>query len=86
MADSDSTLMKVAIFGIAMSIVCTAMISIMMTDNRGDYDYDAISGYRDELSDFTGESMLNTTPWVLQHVYTPWVPSMGTEGHIDDDR
>lgn len=85
-ADSDSTLMKVAIFGIAMSIVCTAMISVMMLDNRGDYDYDQISSYRDELSDFTGESMLNTTPWVLQHVYTPWVPSMGTEGHIDDDR
>ncbi len=83
----DATLMKVAVFGIAMSIVCTAMISIMFVSSEayGDYDPDTIEDYRQDISSFTGASMLSDTPWVLQYVYTPWIADMGVEGHLDDD-
>lgn len=82
----DQVLIRIAVFGIAMSVMCTAMIAVMFASNTGgDYDFDSIQEYRDELSQFTGESMLNQTPWVLTGVYTPWLPEDGYEGHITDD-
>lgn len=82
----DQVLIRIAVFGIAMSVVCTAMITIMLSSTTtGDYDFDEIQQYRDEVSSFTGDSMLNSTPWVLTHVYTPWVSTDGIAGHIDDD-
>lgn len=82
----DQVLIRIAVFGIAMSVICTAMITVMLSaDTNGDYDFDEIQSYRDEVSSFTGDSMLSSTPWVLQHVYTPWVPSDGIAGHVDDD-
>lgn len=82
---SDATLMKVAIFGITVSLICTVMISVMIAGEGGDYDYDAIQGYRNELVEFSGESMLNQTPWVLQHVYTPWDVSLDPATHTTED-
>lgn len=79
----DQTLIKIAVFGITFSIIATLGLSLLFVENNG-YDYDTINAYRDDLIDFSGESMLNQTPWVLEHVYTPWVPSMGTSGHIDN--
>ena len=80
-----STLMKTAVFGLAMSLMLTLGLSIMLADDvDGDYDYDSIQGYRDELTDFTGESMLNSTPWVLTHVYTPYIDG-DIEDHVTDD-
>lgn len=82
----DSTLIKIAVFGLAMSFVCTAMVTILLsTETNGDYSFDEVTAYREQLSEFTGESMLNQTPWILQHVYTPWTPDLGTEGHVTDD-
>lgn len=82
----DQVLIRIAVFGIAMSVVCTAMIAVMFASNAdGDYDFDTIQGYRDELSEFTGESMLNMTPWVLTGVYTPWMLEYGLDGHVTDD-
>lgn len=82
----DQVLIRIAVFGIAMSMICTAMITVMFAqDSGGDYDFDEIQSYRDEVSSFTGQSMLNDTPWVLTRIATPWVPSMGTAGHIDED-
>ena len=71
----DATLTKIAVFGIAMSIFCTLGIQIMFVET-GDYDYDEINAYRNDLINFSGESMINDNPWVLTHVYTPWVPGM----------
>lgn len=76
--------MRVAVLGITFSIICTMGLTLLI-DYGGDYSYDEIHGYRDELIEFSGESMINQTPWVLQHVYTPWSSSYGVEGHIDDD-
>lgn len=67
----DATLMKVAIFGLAMSIICTMGIQIMFVET-GDYDYDDIQAYKNELISFSGESMINDSPWVLTHAYGPW--------------
>lgn len=78
----DATLMKVAVFGLAMSIICTMGIQIMFVET-GDYSYDDIQAYRNELINFSGESMVNNNPWVLVHAYTPWDPSSG-EVHYDD--
>lgn len=79
-------LTRIAVFGITMSVVCTAMIAVIFAaDANGDYDFDTIQEYREELSQFTGESMLNQTPWVLSAVYTPWFFEDGLEGHITDD-
>lgn len=77
---------RIAAFGICMSVVCTAMIAVIFAaDTEGDYDFDTIQQYRDELSQFTGESMLNMTPWVLSYIATPWTLDDGLEGHITDD-
>lgn len=82
----DATLVKIAVFGLAMSFICTAMVTVLLsTETNGDYSFDEVTAYREQLSEFTGESMLNQTPWVLQHVYTPWTPDLGTEGHVTDD-
>lgn len=82
----DSTLIKIAIFGITMSIMCTVMVNVMLAqDSGGDYDFDSIQSYREEVSRFTGESMLSDTPWVLTRVCTPWIPEMEVNGHIDED-
>lgn len=71
----DATLMKVAIFGIAMSLICTLGIQIMFVEASSDYDYEDIQAYRNDLIMFSGESMINNSPWVLEHVYTPWDPT-----------
>lgn len=80
---NDQLLTRVAVFGITFSIICTMGLSVMLFSG-GDYDYDQISGYRSDLIEFSGESMINQTPWVLEHVYTPWVPADGVENHMDD--
>lgn len=86
MPGDDSTLIKIAVFGVTMSIFCTAMFTIMLSGAAmGDYDLDEIAGYRDDLVNFSGETMLNQNPWILTSVKTPWVESMGTDGHIDAD-
>jgi len=79
----DATLMKVAIFGLAMSIICTMGIQIMFVET-GDYDYEDIQAYRNELISFSGETMVNNNPWVLTHVYTPWNTSLDPSTHYDD--
>ena len=82
----DATLIKVAVWGIAMSIFCTAGLTLLYTDTgSSDYSFDEINSYREELSSFTGKSMLSSTPWLLTDIYTPWLPEYGVEDHYDDD-
>lgn len=84
-SSDDSTLVKIAIFGIAMSLVVSAMCTMFLA-GTSDYDYDAIAGYRSDLVKFSGESMLNETPWVLSHVYTPFQPSQVAEEDTPNHR
>ena len=79
----DATLTKIAVFGLAMSIICTLGIQIMFVET-GDYDYEEIQAYKNELINFSGETMVNQSPWVLTSVMTPWDPSTGAEGHYED--
>ena len=80
----DGTLIKIAVFGITMSLIATAGIALLINPN-GDYSYDEITSYRNELANFSGKSMISNTPWVLTAVYTPWTAGMPYENHIDDD-
>lgn len=84
-----NTLVKIAVFCLTFSIVSTAICSVFAAGS-GDYDYDVIKGYQQELSEFTGGNLVNDTPWVLTAVYTPWIPQIQSQGqdiadHIDPD-
>ena len=81
----DAILVKIAIFGIVISVVSSALFTVLLIDNGGDYDYDEITSYRNDLISFSGQSMINQTPWILKHVYTPWNESYDAESHTDDD-
>lgn len=74
--------MKVAIFGITISLFCTLGVSLMLVET-GDYDYDSIQAYRNDLIAFSGEGMVNQSPWILTEVYTPW--AQGDAVQVDDD-
>lgn len=73
-----STLSKIAIFCIAMSVLSTCLVA-MYIGGSSDYNYDTINAYKSELSTFSGGQLVNDTPWVLNGVYTPFTP-----GSIDD--
>ena len=79
-----SGLTRIAIFGITVSILSTALFTLFLAGG-GDYSYAAISDYRDDLVEFSGDSMVNSNPWILTHVYTPWTVTDGVENHIDPD-
>jgi hypothetical protein len=82
------TLSKIAIFCITMSILSTCLVT-MYVSGSSDYDYDTINAYRSELATFSGGQLVNDTPWVLNGVYTPFVPgSVADEdipNHIERD-
>lgn len=79
----DNQLMKVAVFCITFSIISTCLASMYIL-GQGDYDYDTISGYRAELSEFSGGQLVDDTPWVLTAVYTPFVPGSVPDEQIED--
>ena len=79
----DNQLMKVAVFCIAFSIISTVLAS-MYIGGQGDYDYDTMSAYRSELSEFSGGALVNDTPWVLTSVYTPFTPGSVPDEQIQD--
>lgn len=82
-AGDDHTLIKIAIFGITMSILVTAMVTVFASGSS-DYDYDTIKAYQNDLVEFSGDSMLNETPWVLTHVYTPFIPGAVADSDVED--
>lgn len=82
---NDQMLVKIAVFGLTMSLMCTVMIDLFFVDS-GDYSYDSVAAYRSELIEFSGESMINESPWVLTSVYTPWTPNdTPVSDHVDED-
>lgn len=78
----DGLLVKIAIFGFAMSLICTAGFAILLQPSS-DYSYDEIQEGKNQLISFSGQSMINQTPWKLTHVYTPW--HEGLEEKVDTD-
>lgn len=79
----DKTLIKIAMFCIAMSIMTTCLLSLYVTGSP-EYSYDTINGYRSDLSTFSGGQLINDNPWVLEGVYTPFVPSAVATEDIPD--
>ena len=90
MADfsGERTLIAIAIFCIAMSVMSTCMVT-MLVQGSSDYDYDTINAYRSELTEFSGGQLVNDNPWVLSGVYTPFTPGTIADSdipnHIEDD-
>ena len=81
-SSGDRTMMGVAIFCTIMSLVVTFGVALMLPANVG-YDWDEVQQARQEVVGFTGDTMLNTTPWKLTGVYTPWV--MGSTTYNESD-
>ena len=83
MADGGDTgpIVKIAVFCIAFSIFSTAMVTWYI-QGSSDYDYDSIAAYRNDLVDFSGGQLVNDSPWVLTHVYTPFIPGMVSDENI----
>lgn len=83
--EGTSTLITIAVFGVTFSLMATIGIGVLFSGYGSAYNFDEIMDYRDELVDFSGETMLNQTPWVMTSVYTPWNSTLPVEGHIDPD-
>lgn len=84
----ERTLIKIAIFCIAMSMISTVLVTVYVSGSS-DYDYDTISMYRSQLADFSGGQLVNDNPWVLSACYTPFtpgvIPDSDIPNHIEDD-
>lgn len=84
----ERTLIKIAIFCIAVSMISTVMVTVYVSGSS-DYDYDTIEMYRSQLADFSGGQLVNDNPWVLKGVYTPFtpnsIPDSDIPNHIEDD-
>ena len=84
----ERTLVKIAIFCIGLSVMCTCLVSLY-TEGSSDYDYDMINAYRSELIEFSGGQLVNDNPWVLSGCYTPFtpgtIPDSDIPNHIEDD-
>lgn len=85
MADQGDahTLVVIAIFCIAMSVMSTCLVS-MFVSGSSDYDYDTINAYKSDLTTFSGGQLVNDTPWVLNGVYTPFTPGSIPDEDIPD--
>ena len=79
----EHTLIKIAIFCIAMSVLSTCLVT-MYNGGSSDYDYDTINAYRSELTTFSGGQLVNDNPWVLNGVYTPFTPGTIADADIPD--
>lgn len=90
MADQggEHTLIKIAIFCIAVSMISTVMFTAYF-QGSSDYNYDEISLYKSQLAEFSGGQLVNDTPWVLNGVFTPFTPGTIADAdipdHIEDD-
>ncbi len=84
----ERTLIKIAIFCIAMSIMSTCLV-MLYDQGTSDYNYDTINEYRAELVEFSGGQLVNDNPWVLTGVYTPFTPGLIPDSdipnHIEND-
>ena len=79
----ERTLIKIAIFCIAMSVMTTCLVTLYV-GGSSDYDYDTINAYRSELTTFSGGQLVNDNPWVLNGVYTPFTPGTVADEDIPD--
>ena len=79
----DTLQVKLAILGIVVSLIVTSMLPIMLYSNPAGYDMQTVQEIRDDMTRFTGKTMVNQAPFVLQHVYTPY--AIGEEWHTTEE-
>lgn len=79
---SDGLFFRVAIFATVLSITVTALFSIILPGVTTEYTYEDIMNERDSVMSFTGDNMINSNPWKLVQVTTPY--TIGTDYNVDD--
>lgn len=78
---SDSLIFRMAIYCAVIFITINALFAALLPAATSGYDYDDFIKARDEVMAFTGDSMVNSTPWKLEAVYTAYQP--GNEYAVD---
>ena len=78
---SDGLFFRVAIFATVLSITVTALFSIILPVTT-EYSYEDFMNERDSVMSFTGDNMINSNPWKLVQVTTPY--TIGTDYNVDD--
>lgn len=70
----DSLQLKMFVWGFVLSIAISVLLPVMYpaAPSTG-YTIEEIYAEREALEAYTGESMVNQAPFVLTHVYTPYV-------------
>lgn len=79
---SDGLFFRVAIFATVLSITVTALFSIILPGVTTEYSYEDFMNERDSVMSFTGDNMINSNPWKLVQVTTPY--TIGTDYNVDD--
>lgn len=74
MLGDDELQVKLVIVHIALAMLIAAMMPIMMPgESTTGYSLDDVYAQRANLESYTGENMINQAPFMLTHVYTPYV-------------
>lgn len=79
---SDGLFFRVAIFATVLSITVTALFSIILPGVTTEYSYEDFMTERDSVMSFTGDNMINSNPWKLVQVTTPY--TIGADYNVDD--
>lgn len=80
----DRLQIQLAVWGIVISIVVSALLPVLIPGSESTgYGIDEIYDERASLELYTGETMTNQSPFVLQHVYTPYV--FGEEYNLTEE-
>lgn len=84
MLGDDELQIKLAVLGAIIGIVVSAMLPIVFqAPNATGYSLEEITRERTSLEAYTGESMISQAPFMLTHVYTPYVA--GNDYHVTED-
>ena len=84
MLGDDELQIKLAVLGVIIGIVVSAMLPIVFqAPNATGYSLEEITKERTSLEAYTGESMISQAPFVLAHVYTPYIA--GNDWHVTED-
>lgn len=72
----DRLQVGMAVFAIVISLMVTMMIPVVAPSYEQSYSYEDVYNQKAAVQAFTGESMTNQSPWVLQGVYTPYIEGL----------
>lgn len=81
----DRLQVELAVFGIVISLMVSALIPVVLAGGSSPTGYaiEDIFAERQSVQLYTGETMINQAPWKLTHVYTPYV--MGGEYNLTEE-